>query len=173
MFFKAAVLTNWNCAVFMRGESTLPFNSELKVPKNNGHHKDLKIGEKDSVNGLGYFNKELSKYLIHQGLFIIRFMLVILADSRAQVNNHQENESTFPTPGRQDLDSGDKSPCPRAGLSLWNPEMKSETREKEDQSNSTSICLFQSDSLTKFLKETNLLVWTVSLASGISDTPSA
>ena len=79
-------------------------------------------------------------------------MLVILADSRAQVNNHQENESTFPTPGRQDLDSGDKSPCPRAGLSLWNPEMKSETRGKEDQSNSTSICLFQSDSLTKFLK---------------------
>lgn len=37
-------------------------------------------------------------------------MLVILADSPARVNNHQENESTFPTPGRQDLDSGDKSP---------------------------------------------------------------
>jgi len=33
-------------------------------PPKNGHHKDLKIGEKDSVNGLGYFNKELSKYLI-------------------------------------------------------------------------------------------------------------
>lgn len=99
-------------------------------------------------------------------------MLVILEDSSAQVNNHQEKESTFPTPGRQDLDSGDKSPCPRAGLSLWSPMMKSETRVMEDQSNSTSICLFQSNSLAKFLKETNLLVWTISLASGISNTPS-
>lgn len=88
-------------------------------------------------------------------------MLVILADSSAQVNNHQEKESTFPTPGRQDLDSGDKSPCPRAGLSLWNPEMKSGTRVMEDQSNSTSICLFESNSLAKFLKEMNLLAWTV------------
>lgn len=36
----------------------------MKVTKNNGHHEDLtKIGEKNSVNDLGYFNKELSEYL--------------------------------------------------------------------------------------------------------------
>ena len=36
----------------------------------------------------------------------------------------------------------------------------------EDQSNITSICLFQSNSLAKFLKAMNFLAWTV---SGIRD----
>lgn len=60
-----------------------------------------RLVKKNSVNCLSYLNKELSKCLIQQELFIIRFMLVITADGSAQVNNDQEKESTFPTPGRQ------------------------------------------------------------------------